>query len=327
MSTATPEVSSAKTVIAIVGPTATGKSHIAELVAAAVGGEVVSADSMQVYRGMDIGTAKTPPERRTVPLHCVDLASPGEEFSAALFQRAARDAIDSVRSRSNTPVLTGGTGLYVSAALDDMHFPAGELDSATRRELEALAESIGAQAMHERLTAVDPDSAALIHPHNVRRTIRALEMADSGVSYAEQSAGLRKPVSFYDACFLGLTMKRAALYARIDARVDAMLDAGLLDEVRGLLDAGLRDALTATQAIGYKELVPVLDGLADLDEAVETIKRETRRYAKRQLTWFRRDSRVGWVDVTDLSPAQAAESLLGLIESGERPPYPDSEGF
>lgn len=302
-------------VVAVVGPTGVGKSELADSLAARIGGEVVSADSMQVYRGMDIGTAKVPPHARSVPYHCIDLVEPGTPFSAALYQQHARTAIDGIMCRGAVPVVCGGTGLYIRAALDDMRFPAGELASPLREELEALAARIGPEGLHARLAAVDPASAALIHPNNVRRTIRALEMAAEGTSYAEQASGFSRRTSVYPTVFVGLTMRREALYARIDERVDRMMAAGLLDEVRSLLERGYRDALTARQAIGYKELVPVLEAGAPLDEAVAAIKQASRRYAKRQLTWFRADPRVAWIDVTDKDRESVLHEALGLVES------------
>lgn len=303
--------------VAIVGPTAVGKSAVAEGVAGALGGEVVSADSMQVYRGMDIGTAKVPRAERTVPYHCVDLVAPGAPYSAALYQRDARAAIEEIATRGLVPVVCGGTGLYVRAALDEMEFPAGEAASPARGRIEADLERLGPDGLHAELARLDPASAALIHPNNARRVVRALEMLEEGVTYAQQSAGFAARREHYPARSIGLTMDRAALYARIDARVQGMIAAGLLDEVARLLAAGYRDALTATQAIGYKELVPVVEGAAELDEAVTEIQRATRRYAKRQLTWFRADPRVSWLDVTELSPASATDAVLALLESGQ----------
>ncbi|MBE0476736.1 MAG: tRNA (adenosine(37)-N6)-dimethylallyltransferase MiaA [Coriobacteriia bacterium] len=305
-------------VLAVVGPTAVGKTALAEGLALRLGGEIVSADSMQVYRGMDVGTAKPRPDERAVPYHCIDLAEPGEPFSAALYQDCARAAVADISARGLLPVLAGGTGLYVRAAIDDLEFPRGESGSRERERLEALAARIGPEALHERLRGIDPASAALIHPNNVRRVVRALEMAAEGVSYAEQARGFAERRAVYDATFLGLTMEREALYARIGERVEAMVAAGLLDEVRALLDAGYREALTAAQAIGYKELVPVAEGRADLGDAVEAVKLATRRYAKRQLTWFRADPRVRWVDATGLAPGGVLAQALALLESGRR---------
>lgn len=303
------------TVIAVVGPTGVGKSAVGESIAQSLGGEIVSADSMQVYRGMDIGTAKIPLDRRGVRYHCVDLVDPGTPYSAALYQRDARAAIDDIAQRGRRPVVVGGTGLYVRAALDDMRFPVGEVGHTSRLHYEALARDLGPEVLHELLNSRDPGSAALIHPNNVRRVIRALEMIGEGTSYAQQAAGFSERTSVYPTCFIGLTMEREALYRQIDDRVDAMVSAGLEREVRSLVAEGYRDALTAVQAIGYKELVPVLEQGAELADAVAAIKQATRRYAKRQLSWFRADPRVVWLDVTGLSSAEAAARALELVES------------
>jgi tRNA dimethylallyltransferase len=303
-------------VVAVVGPTGVGKTAVAEELALRLGGEIVSADSMQVYRGMDIGTAKQPPEARRVAHHCLDLVDPGTPYSAALYQRDARAAIEDVAARGKVPVLVGGTGLYVRAALDEMRFPAGHDASPTRSALQAELELHGPEALYALLQERDPGAAALIHRNNTRRVLRALEtLEDAGVSYAETKEHFSERVPHYPAVFIGLTADRDVLYSRIDARVDAMLEAGLLDEVARLLEAGYRSALTAAQAIGYKELVPVLDGSGDLSSAVTAIKQASRRYAKRQLTWFRADPRVKWLDVTQLSPGQAVEAVCALLES------------
>jgi tRNA dimethylallyltransferase len=303
-------------VVAIVGPTAVGKSAVAESVAVALGGEIVSADSMQIYRGLDIGTAKTPAAERRVRYHCVDLVEPGQPYSAALFQRDARAAIDGILARGSTPVVVGGTGLYVRAALDAMDFPAGETGTPLRAHLEERARAGQGPAMHAELASLDPESAALIHPNNTRRVIRALEMLHEGRPYARQARDFRRRQSHYpDTRYFGLTLQRTTLYERIDARVDAMLENGLLDEIATLVAAGLEDALTSLQAIGYKELLPVVTGHADLTAAVARVKQATRRYAKRQLTWFRADPRVEWVDVDGMSVGETAHRIVHLLES------------
>ncbi|MDF1542455.1 MAG: tRNA (adenosine(37)-N6)-dimethylallyltransferase MiaA [Anaerosomatales bacterium] len=317
MSTATPDSTRHLRVIAIVGPTAVGKTALAEHLAVSLGGEIVSADSMQVYRGMDIGTAKPPAEARRVPYHCLDIVDPGTPFSAALYQHEAREAIARIARAGALPFVCGGTGLYVRAALDDWEFPHGEASTPERQALEREAAEVGPAGMHERLALVDLDSARLIHPSNVRRTIRALEMAALGDSYAAQAARFSVRDSVYDAVFLGLTMERERLYRHIETRVEQMVEAGLPDEVRSLLAAGFRDALTAAQAIGYKELVPVVEAGADLAEAIGQIKQATRRYAKRQLTWFRSDPRIRWIDATDRSTDECARAAFGLLESDE----------
>lgn len=301
-------------VIAVVGPTASGKSAVADLVAEALGSEVVSADAMQVYRGMDIGTAKTPVSERRVPLLLVDVADPAEPYSAALFQRDSRREIDRLRAEGRVPVLCGGTGLYVRAALDEMEFPRGEVDGVARQRYQDLAGKLGPEGVHALLAERDSESASLIHPHNVRRVVRALEMLDEGVSYARQSAGFSKPREHYPSLQFALTMDRARLYARIDARVDAMMRAGLLDEVRGLMDAGAADALTSRQAIGYKELIDALEGRCTIGEAVDLIKLRSRRYAKRQLSWFRRDPRITWLDMDVLDAGGAARLIVDALD-------------
>jgi len=302
-------------VIAVVGPTAVGKTRVAESLAVTLGGEIVSADAMQVYRGMDIGTAKPPVGDRRVPYHCLDIVDPGTPYSAALFQRDARTAIGSISGRGSTPVVCGGTGMYVRAALDDWEFPPGDSDTPLRAQLEALAAQLGPEAMYARLLAVDPDAAVHVHPNNVRRVIRALEIAEQGSSYADQARRFSTRRSVYDTTFLGLTMQREQLYARIDMRVDGMIDAGLLGEVEALIKAGYGDAVTATGAIGYKELAPVLQAGASLTTAIEDIKRSTRHYAKRQLTWFRADPRVVWLDVSGLSSEESVAEAHKLVES------------
>lgn len=302
--------------IAVVGPTAVGKSAVGEALALHFGAEVVSADSMQVYRGMDIGTAKTPPAERRVPYHCIDLVEPGMPYSAALYQHDARTAIEEAADRGTGAVVVGGTGLYVRAALDEFTFPAGALREDTRTDLERRAHDEGGDALHAELAALDPQAAARIHPNNVRRTIRALEMLAQGRRYSEQSEGFRNREAHYPGTtFVGLTMDRDTLYARIDERVDVMFRTGLLEEVRELVEAGYREAITAMQAIGYKELLPVLDGEASVGDASAQIKQASRRYAKRQLSWFRADPRIHWLDVTSLSMAEAAGAAIGLVES------------
>lgn len=303
-----------KPVISITGPTAVGKSAAADALAEHLGGEVISTDAMQVYRGMDIGTAKTPLAQRRVSLHMVDVVDPCEPYSAALFQRDARACLDRLLACDIAPILCGGTGLYIDAVLDDLCFPSGELTGAQRERYQRLAQSIGADALHDLLARRDPASAACIHPHNTRRVIRALEMCDEGASYAEQRAGFTSPRAVYQARRFVLTMEREALYQRIDARVDAMMHDGLLDEVRGLVAQGAEDALTSRQAIGYKELIAYMRGDLSLDEAVGLIKQRSRRYAKRQLSWCRRDDRNIWIDMGACDVPAAVRLILAQSE-------------
>lgn len=300
-------------VLAIVGPTASGKSALADKVAAQLHTSEISIDAMQVYRGMDIGTAKTPVAERVCPLLMVDMADIVDNYSVQLFQTQAREYIDKLQADDQLPVLCGGTGLYLDAVIDDMRFPKGQTDSAARKKYEALAEKEDVEALYTLLQERDPDSADIIHPHNIRRVIRALEMLDEGKSYATQHKGLYKRASWYQTQIYGIAMERERLYRRIDTRVDAMFDEGLVKEVKGLMDQGLASALTALQAIGYKEIVSALNGEITLDEARELMKKNTRHLAKRQLSWFHRDPRVNWLDLDKMTSDEAAEQIIAAV--------------
>lgn len=301
-------------VVCIVGPTASGKSALAQAVALALDGEVVSADSMQVYRGMDIGTGKLAPDERLVPHHGLDLADPGEPYSAALFQEYARACFEDIAARGRRAVLCGGTGLYVRAAIDAYEFPKGEqTGNPVREHYNRLAGEQGADALWELLRERDPASAAIVPAADVKRVVRAFELLEDGTSLAEQRAKLASIPQLVPACFIGLSVDPAALNARIDARVDAMFDAGLVDEVARLLQSGFRDGITAPQAIGYKEVVAALEGETTMEEAASRIKTATHRYAKRQRTWFRKDRRIRWIDATDPDPAAQAAEALSLV--------------
>lgn len=301
-------------VVVISGPTASGKSSLADRVALELGTEVISADAMQVYQGMDIGTAKTPVSERLVPLRMVDVVDPCDEYSVALFQRDARIQVDRLLDSGKVPILCGGTGLYIKAVIDDMEFPAGELESPSRRTYQKLAERLGPEGIHEVLSRRDPRSAACIHPHNTRRVIRALEMLDEGDCYADRKDRFSRPQPYYPSIQVSLTMNRERLYRRIDARVDLMLDQGLVDEVKRLVDGGAGDAITSRQAIGYKEVMEALSGTITMSEAVELIKMRSRRYAKRQLSWFRRDKRIKWIDMDRMTESEAVDFVVQLVE-------------
>lgn len=304
------------TVVSIEGPTASGKSSLAEELAKRVDGEIVSADSMQIYRGMDIGTAKLSPEQRSVPYHCIDIIDPGDEYSAALFQRDARKAIHDIQSRDRTAILCGGTGLYVRATLDDMDFAPGEYSSEARRKYSTLLEELGAAELHRRLADVDPESAALIHPNNTRRVIRAFEMLEEGESYAKRKKAFKSVPPFMPRIKFALDLNRELLYKRIDNRVDSMVNNGLIDEVKVLIEHGFRKGITSPQAIGYKEIVSYLDGDCSLDEAVSSIKQSSRRYAKRQLTWLRSDSEIIWLHADDGITDKLISIVMDSIEKG-----------
>lgn len=301
--------------VAIVGPTAVGKSDVADRLAARLSSEVLSCDAIQIYRGMDIGTAKMMPEECSAPLRLVDIVDPGVAYSAALYQSDARAHVERLLSEQRLPVFCGGTGLYLKAALDEMDFPSGELEDERRAGYQELAERIGEEALHALLAERDPESAAVIHPHNVRRVIRALEMHDDGVSYAQQKSKFSVPRERYHALWFGLTRSREVLYERINLRVDLMFDQGLVYEVRGLMDQGLGDALTSMQAIGYKEIIDALRGAITMDEARELIKMRSRRYAKRQLSWFKRDDRIVWFDMDEFTIDEVVDDIYCRIEA------------
>lgn len=298
--------------IAIVGPTASGKSELAELIACELQTSVISVDAMQVYRGMDVGTAKVPPARRRCPLLMVDVADIGDDYSVKLFQRDARRCVDGVLADGKVPVLCGGTGLYLNAVVSDMRFPAGEVGDTRRAAYEELLARDGAGALHALLAARDPASAELIHAHNTRRVIRALELLDGGTSYAEHHAGLKGLRPLYDVRIWGIACEREELYRTIERRVDEMFVEGLVDEVSRLRERGLSRSRTASQAIGYKEVLEALEGRITMDRARELIKTRTKRYAKRQLSWFRHDGRVRWIDTSDVQDA-ATRIVLDLL--------------
>jgi len=292
-------------VLAIVGPTAVGKTALTLSLADSLGGEIISADSMQVYKGMDIGTAKpTPAERARVVHHLLDVREPGEAFSAADYQHLARVAVEDIVKRGMLPIFSGGTGMYIRAAIDDYNFVAISNDWRVRDELRREAREGGLSRLYARLADIDPPVASRVHANDERRIIRALEVfqiTGRPLSFWESQKDARQAV--YDAVFIGLDRPRAELYARIDQRVEAMVAMGLVDEVRALLGRGM--SFVAHQALGYKEVLPFLEGRCSLEESKEMLKRETRRYAKRQLTWFRADARVQWIDARDEEKAQA----------------------
>lgn len=308
-------MSEAPRLVCIVGPTASGKSSLAEAVALRLDSSVVSVDAMQVYRGMDVGTAKTLVGERRCPLLMVDVCDPSESYSVQRFQADARACVDGLLAEERVPVLCGGTGLYLDAVIDEMDFPSGEVGGKARCAYEGLLQEKGPAALHGLLAERDPRSAELIHPNNSRRVVRALEMLDEGVSYADQHQGLKVRKSHYQSSIWALSMDRARLYERIDRRVDAMVEQGLIEEVYALRARGLVADSTAGQAIGYKEVLAHLDGECTLAEAVETIKRRTRNYAKRQLSWIRRDGRARILDMDELSADDACELVVHALEA------------
>ncbi len=288
-----------KKVLAIVGPTASGKTKLSIIVAEKIGGEIISADSRQVYRYMDIGTAKpSKEERERVKHYFIDELNPDEEFNAGVFGERGREIIEDIFSRGKVPIIVGGSGLYVKSLIDGFfEGPAGDWE--LRETLYRKAKQLGKEAVYEELKRVDPASAEKIHPNNLKRVIRALEVYYLTGKPISQLQVEMKPEINFETVQVGLNWDRKKLYRRIEKRVDEMIERGLIDEVRKLRELGYDKNLNSLQTVGYKEVFDYLDGLISYDEMVYLIKRNSRRYAKRQLTWFRQDRRIIWVDVDD----------------------------
>ena len=300
-----------KPLIVIAGPTAAGKTKASIELAKYIGGEIISADSMQVYRMMDIGSAKIQPEEmQGVPHHLIDVLDPREEFNVTVFQQMAREAMEGIYSRGHVPILVGGTGFYIQAVTRDIDFTENGNDRTYRHALEKEAEEQGAEALHEKLRMVDPESADKIPVNNVKRTIRALEyFQETGRRISEHNAEEKAKESPYDLRYYVLTMDRARLYERIEKRVDLMMEAGLLEEVKRLKDHGCTPEMTSMQGLGYKQILMHLNGEITLEEAVERTKIETRHFAKRQLTWFRGTEGTISVD-------SEKEDLINVYQTG-----------
>lgn len=284
--------------ILICGPTATGKTRLGVALAKALGGEVVSADSMQVYRRMDIGTAKpTPEEMRGIPHHMLDVADPEEDFSVARYVELAAPCVDDILARGKLPIVAGGTGLYLDSLLSGRTFAPFSPDGGLRARLEARFDALGGEAMLGELAAADPEAAARLHPNDRKRIVRALEVfQQTGKTISQHNRETRALPLRYDALTLSLAFQRREdMWARIDRRVDEMMAAGLAEEVRALLDSGVPVRCTAMQAIGYKEMAAALRGGGDVCAAAEEIKLRSRQYAKRQRTWFRRNRDTNWI--------------------------------
>lgn len=286
-------------IIVICGPTAVGKTKYAIETALRVSGEVVSCDSMQLYKYMDIGSAKpTPEERAQVKHHLVDMIEPREPFSAARYQALAKAAIEEIFSRGKTPVIAGGTGLYLNALLYDMDFSAPPGDTSFRDRLYTEAEEHGPSYLHDKLRALDSAAADRIHPNNVKKVVRAIEAAANGNKVKDFATDL-KPTADYDARLICLTRNRQELYDRINLRVDKLMEMGLIEEVSGLLARGLTEKDISMKGIGYKEIIGYLEGRYNLDSATDLIKKNTRHYAKRQLTWFKRYKDMTWFNISE----------------------------
>lgn len=299
--------------IVLAGPTAVGKTALSILLAKRIGGEIISADSMQVYRHMDIGSAKiTASEMEGVPHHLIDILEPTEEFNVFLFQSLARQAIKEISSRGNIPIVVGGTGFYIQALLYDIAFEGEEDHSEIRRRLEQEADEKGLDALYIQLCLVDPRSAEAIHPHNRKRLIRALEFYRlNGYPISRHNEREREKKSPYDFSYFVITDERSRLYQKIEERVDHMIEEGLVPEVQRLKEMGCDRNMVSMQGLGYKEIMDFLDGSCTLEEAVLRIKQDTRHFAKRQLTWFRRERDVIWIDKSIYG--SGTEQLLAAI--------------
>ena len=287
-----------KPLVILTGPTAVGKTKASIGLAKAIGGEIISADSMQVYKQMDIGSAKIKPsEMEGVPHYLVDILEPDEEFHVVLFQQMAKQAIQKIYEKGKIPILVGGTGFYIQAVLYDIDFSENEKDTSYREELEKLAQTKGAEYLHDLLREVDEKSAQDIHANNVKRVIRALEyFHQTGEKISEHNEEQRKKVSPYNFSYFVLNDERAHLYEKINLRVDQMINEGLVSEVQSLKEKGYTRDMVSMQGLGYKEMLDYLDNKCSLEEAVEIIKRDTRHFAKRQITWFKRESDFTWID-------------------------------
>ena len=287
-----------KPLIILTGPTAVGKTKASIGLAKALNGEIISADSMQVYKYMDIGSAKIQPEEMDgIKHYLIDELEPNEEFHVVRFQQMAKQAMEEIYAQNKIPIVVGGTGFYIQALLYDIDFTDGNEDTDYRQELEALAAKEGAEALHALLQEVDPESANVIHANNVKRVIRALEFyKQTGERISEHNEQERQKEAPYDFCYFVLNDQRARLYDRINLRIDQMLETGLIEEVQALNDKGYTKDMVSMQGLGYKEILDYLNGVCTLEEAIYILKRDTRHFAKRQLTWFRRERDVIWVD-------------------------------
>ncbi len=307
-----------KSLVILTGPTAVGKTALSIALAKKLNAGIISADSMQVYKHMDIGSAKiTPAEMQGVSHDLVDVYMPWEEFHVVRFQKDAKAAMERLWDGNRLPLVVGGTGFYIQALLYDIDFTEEESDPALRASYEAIAKQEGAQALHARLQTVDPKSAQEIHANNIRRVIRALEFYEkTGTPISAHNERERARSSPYRFAYFVLTDDREKLYARIDARVDTMMERGLLAEVKALQDMGCKRDMTAMQGLGYKELFAYLAGECSLEEAVRIIKRDTRHFAKRQLTWFKRERDVTWIDKSafDYDKEKILSYILEIIE-------------
>ncbi len=304
-----------KPLIVLTGPTAVGKTELSIKLAGAIGGEIISADSMQVYKYMDIGTAKiSTAEMGQIPHYLIDILEPEEEFNVVKFKEYAGKCMEEIYAKGKIPIIVGGTGFYIQAVLYGIDFKENGEDTAYRQQLEELYKKEGSEYLHAKLAQIDPSSAQAIHPNNVKRVIRALEYYDqTGSRISEHNEEQRKNESPYNFCYFVLNNDREVLYERINRRVDLMMEAGLVQEVKQLLERGLSGDMVSMQGLGYKEIVRYLIGECSLEEAVYTIKRDTRHFAKRQLTWFKREKEVTWIQKNDFDNEES-KILKAILE-------------
>ncbi|WP_209847252.1 tRNA (adenosine(37)-N6)-dimethylallyltransferase MiaA [Paenibacillus sediminis] len=306
--------------LVLVGPTAVGKTKMSIEIAKAFHCEIISGDSMQVYRHMDIGTAKiSKEEMQGIPHHLIDIHEPDYPFSVAEFQERSKELIEQITARGKLPFIVGGTGLYIESVCYQFQFSEAGTDESFRNEQLKFAEEHGNEALHAKLREIDPESADRLHPNDQRRIIRALEIYHlTGTTLSSQLAAQKKE-SPYDLCIIGLTMDRQMLYNRIEERIDEMIELGLVDEVDSLLKRGYSPNLVSMQGLGYKEIAAYLQGEVSFEEAVEWLKRDTRRFAKRQLSWFRHMKDIHWVDVTQTENFSTAFQEIRDIIAGKFP--------
>ncbi|MDF2839496.1 MAG: tRNA delta(2)-isopentenylpyrophosphate transferase [Clostridia bacterium] len=310
------EINNKPKIVILVGPTAVGKTDISFALAKKLNGEIISADSAQVYKYMDIGTAKiSSEEMQSIKHYMIDEIAPDQSFSVAQFRDRADQYIQEITAKGKLPIIAGGTGLYINSLLDNLDFTKSVGDEDFRQNMQDIADNKGNEFLYEKLKDIDPKSYERLHPNDVRRVIRALEVYEftgKTISYFQEES--KKLPPRYQSAYIGLTMDRQRLYNRINQRVDAMIEKGLINEVRGLLDMGYSRDLVSMQALGYKEIVQYLEGELSLDEAMFILKRDSRHYAKRQLTWFRRDERIKWFDVEEYDDRQIlVENIINYI--------------
>ena len=307
-----------KPLVILTGPTAVGKTNLSIGLAKRINGEIISADSMQVYKGMDIGSAKIRKEEmQGVTHYLVDILEPEEEFHIVKFQELAKAALEEIYAKGKIPILVGGTGFYIQAVTRDIDFTQAEQETSYREELEQFAKEKGAEYLHEKLREVDSKSAENIHANNVKRVIRALEFYhQNGTPISEHNEEQKQQTSPYNLAYFVLTAPREILYERIDRRVDQMMEEGLLEEVKSLRERGCHRGMVSMQGLGYKEILAYLEGEYPLEEAVRILKRDTRHFAKRQLTWFRREQDVIWVDKEQFhwNEAEILEYMMSVLK-------------